>query len=398
MKRLAAVLCAGVVLASSPALGNSRSDALRIRAADEFYNLDREQALASYREAVAADPDDAAAERGLASTLWLSITFRRGNMTVDDYLGRPTRQKARFPPPPAETVAAFNAGLDRALARSRTRLAANPKDVDAQYELGAAVGLRASYMATVENSILPAFRAAREAYEAHETVLRLAPARRDAGLVVGTYRYVVATLSLPLRLMAYAAGFGGGKDMGLHLIEDAAAYPGSSQTDARLALILLYNRDRRFDDALRVIADLRARYPRNRLLTLEAGSTSLRAGRTAEAEAILDDGIRALAADSRARMYGEDALWYEKRGAVRTLLGRTSDARADLTRAVAAEGRDWVHGRAHLDLGQLAIAAGDQAEAARELGLAAALCEGDNDPRSARRARELLMSLRLRKP
>ena len=25
--------------------------------------------------------------RGLASSLWLSITFRRGNMTVDDYLG-----------------------------------------------------------------------------------------------------------------------------------------------------------------------------------------------------------------------------------------------------------------------------------------------------------------------
>ena len=73
-----------------------------------MYNLDRDLAIATYREAIAVDPQDAGAYRGLASGLWLSITFRRGNMTVDDYLGKVTRQNNQAPPPPTETAAVTN--------------------------------------------------------------------------------------------------------------------------------------------------------------------------------------------------------------------------------------------------------------------------------------------------
>src|SRR5262249_25616747 len=142
--------------------------------------------LDGYRQAVAADPEDAAAFRGLATALWLSITFRNGNMTVDDYLGKVSRSNVKLPTPPTETAAAFKDAIDRALALSRKRLAANPNDINAEYELGAAVGLRASYLATVEGSTLGAFRAAREAYDAHERVMNQDPRREDAGLIVGT--------------------------------------------------------------------------------------------------------------------------------------------------------------------------------------------------------------------
>jgi tetratricopeptide (TPR) repeat protein len=190
------------------------------------------------------------------------------------------------------------------LALSRAHVAQGANDADAHYQLGAAVGLRASYIATVEGSAVGAFRAAREAYDEHERVMALDPRRKDAGLIVGTYRYLVSVLSLPLRWMAYMAGFGGGREKGLHLIEEAAAYPGDSQTDARFALILLYNREKRYDDALGQLATLRERYPRNRLAVLETGSTNLRAGRAAEAERLLDEGIRRLATDTRPRMFG----------------------------------------------------------------------------------------------
>ena len=103
--------------------------------------------------------------------------------------------------------------------------------------------------------MLGAFRAAREAYEEDETVLTLDPGRKDAGLIVGTYRYVVSALALPLRWVAYMAGFGGGREKGLQLIEEAADYHGDNQTDARFALVLIYNRERRYDDALRQLDD-----------------------------------------------------------------------------------------------------------------------------------------------
>ena len=190
--------------------------------------------------------------------------------------------------------------------------------------------------ATVEGRVLGAFRSARRAYDAHEQVLELDPARKDAGLVVGTYRYIVSAMSLPVRMMAYVAGFGGDKERGLRMIEEAAASRTEASADARFALVLLYNRESRYADALRVLGELQRAFPRNRILWLEAGATALRAGRAAEAEQFLSEGLKRLASDSRPRMFGEEALWLQKRGAARVALNRLDEAAADLARGADA--------------------------------------------------------------
>ena len=387
-----AAACAALMAAiAAEAIANPRSAALRAKAANHSYNLEHDVALATFREAVAADPQDAGALRGLASALWLSITYLRGNMTVDDYLGRPNKPNDNpLPNAAPEAVAGFKAAIDKATAIARERIARNAKDADAHYQLGAAVGLRASYTATVEGSVLGAFRAAREAYEEEEKVLDLDPQRKDAGLIVGTYRYIVAALALPLRMVAYVAGFGGGKDKGIKQVEDAAAYGGENQTEARFALILLYNREKRYDDALKQLASLRDRYPRNRLVWLETGSTSLRAGRAADAERFLTDGITRFAADKRPRMFGEEALWRYKRGAALAALGRAAEADADLKAALATDGRKWVHARSHLELAKMALKVGNKPAAATDLRAAIALGDSDNDPLTADEARKLL--------
>jgi len=373
----------------STALANGASDALRARAAAAIYNLDRDEAIALYRQAIAADPSDAAAYRGLATGLWLSITFRRGNMTIDDYLGGYKRPNEAPPPAPRDVVAAFNGAVDQASNLARKRIDANARDVDAHFQLGAAFGLRASYAATVENSLRASFSAARQAYQEHQRVLDLDPRRKDAGLIVGTYRYVVSVLALPLRVAAYLAGFGGGKEEGVRMVEEAAAYGGDNQEDARFALVLLYNREHRYDDALKQLATLRAKFTRNRLLWVESGATSLRAGRPADADRFITEGLMRFASDTRPRMFGEDAIAYYKRGAARAALGRTADAEQDLRKAIGLEGRNWVHGRAHLELGELALRAGNHAAARKEFGQAATLCDADNDGASADEARML---------
>jgi hypothetical protein len=395
MSRLEGARAAGIAVllaaaAAAPALASPESEALRAKAANHTYNLEHDLALATFRQAVAADPKDPGAYRGLASSLWLSITFRRGNMTVDDYLGRPNKPNTNpLPPPPADAVTGFREAIEKAIALARERIARNPKDADAHYQLGAAVGLRASYTATVEGSVMGAFRAAREAYDEEEQALALQPQRKDAGLIVGTYRYIVAALSLPLRMVAYVAGFGGGKEKGITQIEEAAAYGGDNQTEARFALILLYNREKRYDEAMKVLATLRERYPRNRLAWLESGSTSLRAGRAGEAERFLTDGLTRFAGDARPRMFGEDALWRYKRGTALAALGRP-DAEADLRKSLSLDGRKWVHARSHLELGKLALKAGNKAAATLELRAAIPLAESDNDPLTSDEARRLL--------
>src|ERR1041385_5185419 len=114
---------AALVALAAPARANSASDALRAKGAAQIFNLDRDLAVDTFRQAIAADPEDPAAFRGLATALWLSITFRRGNMTVDDYLGKVTKPTTTAPAPaPPDVVAAFRDALDRALAIARKRV------------------------------------------------------------------------------------------------------------------------------------------------------------------------------------------------------------------------------------------------------------------------------------
>ena len=353
---------------------------LRERAADLVYNLDRPEAIRLLRQAIAADPGDSNNYRALASAIWLEILFTRGAVTVDHYLGSFTKATVDLKDAPGELDAEFKRTVAKAIELAEKRVVASPRDPQAHFELGTAVGLQASYIASVEGRLMAGLRAAQRSYDAQETVLELDPKRKEAGLVVGTYRYLVSTLSLPMRLMAYVVGFGGGKDTGLRMIEETAAAGGENRTDAEFALVLLYNRERRYSDAMRVLANLRRQYPRNRLVLLEAGATATRGNKPVEAEALLTEGMAMLARDARAKIPGEEALWHYKRGAARVLLRKRDEALADLRLAQVPGAAGWVQGRSHLEMARLALGRGDRASAKAAATQAATICERSNDP------------------
>jgi tetratricopeptide (TPR) repeat protein len=389
-------LAISAAMAAHPAAAaaNEQSRALVRSAFDAAYNLDHAQAVALLDKAVAADPNDADAHRAIATVAWLRIGFLRGSITVDDYLGSVTKPNINMTPPPADEARRFQTHIARALQLAEAEVRARPRDPEAHFRVGAAVGIQASYGATVEGRVLASFRAARRAYDEHEQVLALDPARKDAGLIVGTYRYIVSALSAPMRLMAYMVGFGGGRERGLRMIEEAAELPSLTQTDARFALLLLYNRERRFDDAMKVVAELQKQYPRNRQLWYEGGATLLRANRWKEAEAMIDEGLRRFDTDRRERMFGEEALWHYKRGVARARLSRLDAAREDFQIVLARESREWVAGRSHAELGQIAFRGGDREQARREYRLAIELATRGNDPAGRAEAETQLRAVR----
>jgi tetratricopeptide (TPR) repeat protein len=353
------------------------------------YDLDHEAALAAFEKAIQTSPDDPAAYRLAAATAWISLLFQRGAVTAEDYLGQ-VRSGAPREPPSSQEAAFFRERLSRAvtLAEAKCRDAGN--SADAHFQLGAAYGFQASYAATVEGSVFDSLKAARRAYNEHQRVLDIDPSRKDAGLIVGMYRYGVSTLSLPGRIAAHLVGFGGGRERGIRMVEDAARYPSDVQTNARFSLIVIYNREARYGDALRVIADLQRQYPRNRLLWLEAGSTALRAGRPAEARASLEAGLAKLADDSRPHAFGEMARWRYYYGATLVALKDAERAGPELQSALSEPGRDWVKGRIHVELGKLADLAGQRTQAIDEYRAAVRLCSGDHDDACERDARELM--------
>jgi len=373
------------------------ADSLRVRATQLIYEHQHDEAIRLLRQAVALAPDQSEMHRSLASAIWLKMLFLKGAVTVDHYLGSFNRARVDLAKPPPELVTEFHKSITAAITLAEERSAAPPhtrppatKEAQAHYDLGAALGLNASYIASIEGRLLAGFRAASRAYDEHEKVLRLDPNRKDAGLTVGTYRYIVSTLSVPLRLMAYVAGFGGGRERGIQMLQETAAGGGENRTDAMFALVLVYNRERRYDDALRTLQELRKLHPRNRLVLLESGSTALRAGRPELAEAVLTEGLGMLAATTGPKIPGEETLWRYKRGAARVALGRADAARADLQSATTVEAQTWVRGRARVELARVALQRGDRTAAAGEARQAEALCQQGQDPVCLDEAKKLL--------
>jgi hypothetical protein len=374
--------------AASPAPTAPSSAARQLQIAfDLAYNLDHEQAAAVLEQAMRDHPDDAALPRAHATLTWLNLLFRRGMVLVENYLGPVSKDDVKVAAPPTAANGAFQTQVARSIALSEAQLKKRPNDPTAMFELGSALGLQASWAATIDGKVMGAFGSARRAYNLHEQVMAVAPQRVDAGLIVGTYRYLVASLMLPARWLAYMAGFGGDKDKGLRLIAAAANYPSLSQTDARFALVLLYNREGSYAAAQTQLSELRRVYPRNRLLWLESGATYLRAGKPAEAEAVLTEGMRMLAADKRVRMLGEEGHWRYERGMARVRLRRAADAIADLTDALKHEQLAWVRTRTYLELGKAADLAGDRQGALAEYTKAQQSAVTSGDTEAAAQAR-----------
>lgn len=332
--------------------GAAEAVALRRHGLDLGYNLDHADALTAFQAAIETDPDDPTAYRLAAATAWIQVLFEQGSITVDDYLGD-VRATVSRPKPRASLDTAFHTHLQQALQLSERRLREFPHDASSHFQVGAAYGFLASYTATVEGRVIGSLRAARRAYREHERALQLDPGRHDAALIVGLYRYGVASLSAPMRLLAHLAGFDSNRAGGLQLVEEAARYPSDVQANALFTLILIYNREERYDAALGVIAELQRRFPRNRLLWLEAGNTLLRAGRAAAARDAIEAGMEQLSNDARPRAFGEEARWRYAHGAALVALKDVDGAERELRAALDLPAHYWVRERIHKELRKL---------------------------------------------
>ena len=180
--------------------GSGRADdtatTVRRRAFELAYNLDHDEALALLRQWIRAHPQDPSGHRAIASVLWLDMLFQRGALTVEHYLGSFSRTQVELSKPPADLDAEFRKHVAEAIRLAEARSAAAPADPQARYDLGAAVGLQASHIATVEGRMFAGFRAARRAYDEHEKVLELDASRKEQGLIAAHARYALGYLPL----------------------------------------------------------------------------------------------------------------------------------------------------------------------------------------------------------
>jgi len=208
----------------------------------------------------------------LASALWSKIAAKQEKLNLESFSGASigTDDSSDSVDPREEKE--LRDTLNAAISKADAILAANPKDVSALYAKGASKALLAAFEAVVKRSLLAAHSNARTARTLHSQVLELDPHFADAALSIGVYDYAIASIPSWVRLVIGMFGVHGDKDAGISMIADAAKNGATLSTDAKILLVVIYNREKRYNDSLALLSELHARYPRNYLLELSKAS------------------------------------------------------------------------------------------------------------------------------
>lgn len=245
-----------------------RFESLRRSGIEALYNLDYEKARREFSEIAKLYPDHPAGPQLLAAGLWIKTLYESRRLQSSLYSSNSfyTRGDDKVDP---KIITEFRNLTRRAKQLADARLKTNPKDISALDFLAATAGLKASFEEAVERRHFAALRDGNEAVDKHREVLKLDPNFIDAQLTIGLYEYVVGSLPLPIKIIAGIGGFRGSKKKGLASLERVAKEGRWSNDDAKSLLILLYKRERRFEDALRLARELSSKYPRNYLFKLE---------------------------------------------------------------------------------------------------------------------------------
>lgn len=242
-------------------------DKLRSEGYEALYNLDYEGARKRFQKMTEIAPDNPAGAQCYASSLWVQQLNEAWELKSTLYsTDEDTKSKTKVD---RRQVDEFRNWTRRAKQLSEARLRKNPRDIDALYFLGAAEGLEAAFAAGVERKFMAALRSGSSSVDHHREVLKLSPQFHDAELTIGLQNYVVGSLPLPAKMIAATMGVRGSKKRGLEGLERVASEGHWARDIARVLLVDLYKRERRWTDAITMARELSEKYPRNYLFKLQ---------------------------------------------------------------------------------------------------------------------------------
>lgn len=252
---------------AQPATAAAQLDTLRTEGYQALYNLDYETARRRFQKMIDLAPDHPAGPQCMAASLWIQQLNESWELKSTLYSDKAYKnEKTKVD---KHQVEEFRKWTRRAKQLSEARLKRNARDVEALYFLGAAEGLEAAFSAAVERKFMSALRTGSSAVDHHRKVLELSPQFYDAELTIGLQNYVIGSLPLPLKMLAGTVGVRGSKKRGLKELEHVAREGHMGRDVARVLLIDLYKREKRWDDSIAMARDLSDRYPRNYLFKLQ---------------------------------------------------------------------------------------------------------------------------------
>jgi tetratricopeptide (TPR) repeat protein len=235
---------------------------------EALYNIDYDKAHRDFKEIATLYPNHPAGPQLLAAGLWIKTLYESRRLQSSLYSSESFYSNGDDAVDP-KIVNEFRALTREAKRLAEARLKQDPKNIEALDFLANTEGLKAAFEEAVERRHFAALRDGNDAVDHHRQILKMNPEYIDAQLTIGLYEYTVGSLPLPVKLLAGVTGYRGSKKKGLMLLEQVAKGGQWRQDDAKTVLVLLYTREKRFNDVLALTRELSAKYPRNYLFRLE---------------------------------------------------------------------------------------------------------------------------------
>ncbi len=259
-----------------------------VRGFDHFYNLEYPEAIAEFRRAIAAAPEDPQRHNHLAQAVLFQMMFRAGALETEMVTGGNPFLRRQKMEPTAEEQRLFTTAISETLRLTAAALEKNPRDAGALYARGVALGFRGTYNFLVRRAWLDALRDITDARKLHNRAAELEPDNIDALMLQGVHDYIVGSLPWHYRTLGFLIGFRGDRDRGIRTVRLVAEKGRLNRIDARILLGVVARRERRPQDAVPIILELLEKYPRNFLLLFELSQMYSDLGRKEDALAALD--------------------------------------------------------------------------------------------------------------
>ena len=279
---------------------------------DHFYNVELQAAIGDFKKAVESDPDNVLFHNYLGNAYLFTELQRLGKLEGNLYDASNSFLKEKSPEPNPQVITRFKEQIEWVKKRCEARLAKNPKDVEALYALGAAYGIEANYLFSIERKWFDALDAGGKANDLHEKVLKIDPNYHDAKLIPGAYQYVVGSIPRSVKWLAFIFGFHGSRERGVAMLQETMVHGKLASTDAIFLLVVIYNREKQYEYARRLLQSLADYFPRNPLVRLEIARSYVKEGQIDKA--LLQ--YTQVARDLEAGKFGEgkvprERLWYQ---------------------------------------------------------------------------------------
>ncbi len=262
---VAALCCLPLSAYTAPALGTvPLLDGYHL-----LYDLEFDRAHQVFATYAQNHPDDPMGPVSVAAG-YLFSEFNRLGVLEGQFFENDKEFDARKKVTPDASIRDhFTAALNQAEARARTRLAQDPKNRDALFAMTLSSGLKADYAALIEKSNMASLRFTREGDTWAQQLLAVDPNCYDAHLATGFSKYIIGSMSAPVRWLVRMGGLAGDKGAGIAELQLTADHGQYLAPFARILLSIAYVREKDKAHARALLAGLNTEFPNNPLFSRE---------------------------------------------------------------------------------------------------------------------------------